>query len=187
MQARVQELEATGLARAWRAGGESARAALGERVHANVRALVAQAQRSFPGVAGEATSLAPAAVRRMLDALPAGADHLDFFRATAQTTRQILVEAARRRLADARGEGPVERARAPAHAARAGADADLLRIDAALRDLQCTDARRAEVFELVHFGRFGLHELAQALQRSEADIDHDLRLVRAWLGSVPTA
>lgn len=181
MQARVQELEATGLARAWRAGGESARAALGERVHANVRALVAQAQRSFPGVAGEATSLAPAAVRRMLDALPAGADHLDFFRATAQTTRQILVEAARRRLADARGEGPVERA------ACAGADADLLRIDAALRDLQCTDARRAEVFELVHFGRFGLHELAQALQRSEADIDHDLRLVRAWLGSVPTA
>lgn len=184
MQARVQELEATGLARAWRAGGESARAALGERVHANVRALVAQAQRSFPGVAGEATSLAPAAVRRMLDALPAGADHLDFFRATAQATRQVLVAAARR-VADPRGTAPIERARV--HIASAGADADLLRIDAALRDLQCTDARRAEVFELVHFGRFGLHELAQALQRSEADIDHDLRLVRAWLGSVPTA
>ncbi|MBX3690983.1 hypothetical protein [Dokdonella sp.] len=110
MQARVQELEATGLARAWRAGGGSAHVTPVERVHANVRALVAQAQRSFPGRAGEATSLAPEAVRRMHDAVPACADHLDFFRATAQ-----------------------------------------------------------------------------ALQRSEADIGHDLRLVRAGLASVPAA
>ncbi|MBC6943293.1 MAG: hypothetical protein DWB45_11295 [Xanthomonadales bacterium] len=161
MQARAQELEATGLVRAWRAGGESARAALVERVHANVRALVAQAQRSFPGMAGEATAAAPEAVHRMLDAHPACADRPDFFRATAQATRQVLVAAARR-VADPRGTAPIERARV--HIASAGADADPLRIEATLHDLQRTDARRAE-----------------------AGIDQDLRLARAWLDSVPTA
>jgi RNA polymerase sigma-70 factor, ECF subfamily len=176
--------EVTRLIAAWRGGDADAREALVERVYANVRAIAAQSLRQMPGATLSATDLAHEALIRLLGAHAEWNDRRHFFHVAAQATRQILVDAARQRLAAKRGGG-VERVELD-HAGEIAAnddDADLVRIDDALRDLQQADSRRAQMIELVYFGGLSRFEVAQALQVSEGTVDRDLRLARAWLRS----
>jgi RNA polymerase sigma factor (TIGR02999 family) len=176
--------EVTRLIAAWRDGDEGAREALVERVYANVRAIAAQSLRQMPGATLSATDLAHEALIRLLGTDAAWSDRRHFFHVAAQATRQILVDAARQRLASKRGGGAekVELDAALGVAANDG-DTQLVRIDDALRDLQQSDARRAQMIELVYFGGLSRVEVAQALQVSEGTVDRDLRLARAWLRS----
>jgi RNA polymerase sigma-70 factor, ECF subfamily len=174
----------TRLIAAWRGGDSDAREALVERVYANVRAIAAQSLRQMPGATLGATDLAHEALIRLLGADAEWNDRRHFFHVAAQATRQILVDAARQRLAAKRGGG-VERVDLE-HAGEIAAndnDAELVRIDDALRDLQQADARRAQMIELVYFGGLSRIEVARALQVSEGTVDRDLRLARAWLRS----
>lgn len=176
--------DVTRLIAAWRGGDPAAREALVERVYANVRAIAAQSLRQMPGATLSATDLAHEALMRLLGADAGWNDRRHFFHVAAQATRQILVDAARQRLAAKRGGG-VERVDLD-HAGEIAAndnDAELVRIDDALRDLQQADARRAQMIELVYFGGLSRIEVAEALQVSEGTVDRDLRLARAWLRS----
>jgi len=176
------EHDVTRLIAAWRDGDEGAREALVERVYANVRAIAAQSLRQMPGATLSATDLAHEALIRLLGADAAWSDRRHFFHVAAQATRQILVDAARQRLAGKRGGGAekVDLDAALGVAANDG-DAQLVRVDDALRDLSQTDARRAQIVELVYFGGLSRLEVAQTLQVSEGTVDRDLRLARAWL------
>jgi len=176
--------DVTRLIAAWRGGDESAREALVERVYANVRAIAAQSLRQMPGATLGATDLAHEALIRLLGADAGWSDRRHFFHVAAQATRQILVDAARQRLASKRGGGAekVELDAALGIAANDG-DTQLVRVDDALHDLQQTDARRAQMIELVYFGGLSRLEVAQTLQVSEGTVDRDLRLARAWLRS----
>lgn len=178
------EHEVTRLIAAWRGGDAGAREALVERVYANVRAIAAQSLRQMPGATLGATDLAHEALIRLLGADADWNDRRHFFHVAAQATRQILVDAARQRLAAKRGGGAerVELDLAGEVAANDN-DAELVRIDDALRDLQQADARRAQMIELVYFGGLSRVEVAQTLQVSEGTVDRDLRLARAWLRS----
>lgn len=174
--------EVTRLIVAWRGGDSEARTALVERVYANVRAIAAQSLRQMPGATLSATDLAHEALIRLLGANADWNDRRHFFHVAAQATRQILVDAARQRLAGKRGGG-AERVELDAalDVACSGDDAELLRIDDALRDLQQADARRAQMIELVYFGGLNRAEVAATLAVSEGTVDRDLRLARAWL------
>jgi RNA polymerase sigma-70 factor, ECF subfamily len=176
--------EVTRLIAAWRGGDPDAREALVERVYANVRAIAAQSLRQMPGATLGATDLAHEALIRLLGADAGWNDRRHFFHVAAQATRQILVDAARQRLAAKRGGGAerVDLDSAGDIAANDN-DAELVRIDDALRDLQQADTRRAQMIELVYFGGLSRVEVAQALQVSEGTVDRDLRLARAWLRS----
>lgn len=176
--------EVTRLIAAWRGGDAAAREALVERVYANVRAIAAQSLRQMPGATLGATDLAHEALIRLLGADADWNDRRHFFHVAAQATRQILVDAARQRLAAKRGGG-AERVDLDlaGDVAANGDDAELVRIDDALHDLQQADARRAQMIELVYFGGLSRVEVAQALQVSEGTVDRDLRLARAWLRS----
>jgi RNA polymerase sigma factor (TIGR02999 family) len=176
--------DVTRLIAAWRGGDEHAREALVERVYANVRAIAAQSLRQMPGATLSATDLAHEALIRLLGADAAWTDRRHFFHVAAQATRQILVDAARQRLASKRGGGAekVELDAALGVAANDG-DSELVRVDDALRDLSHSDARRAQVIELVYFGGLSRVEVASALEVSEGTVDRDLRLARAWLRS----
>jgi RNA polymerase sigma factor (sigma-70 family) len=66
-------------------------------------------------------------------------------------------------------------------------DAELVRIDEALRDLYASDRRRAQAVELVYFGGLSRAEVASTLEVSEGTVDRDLRLARAWLRSAMEA
>lgn len=176
------EHDVTRLIAAWRAGDSAARTALVERVYANVRAIAAQSLRQMPGATLSATDLAHEALIRLLGTRADWNDRRHFFHVAAQATRQILVDAARQRLAGKRGGG-AERVELDAalEVIGSGDDAELLRIDDALRDLQQADTRRAQMIELVYFGGLNRAEVAATLAVSEGTVDRDLRLARAWL------
>jgi RNA polymerase sigma factor (TIGR02999 family) len=176
--------ELTCLIAAWRHGDTDAREALVQRVYANVRAIAAQSLRQMPGATLSATDLAHEALIRLLGADANWQDRRHFFHVAAQATRQVLVDAARRRLAGKRGGGAehVELDAALGLADPDG-DANLVRLDDALRDLYESDPRRAQIVELVYFGGLSRSEVAASLDVSEATVDRDLRLARAWLRS----
>jgi len=173
---------------AWREGDANAREALVERVYANVRAIAAQSLHRAPGATLGTTDLAHEALIRLLGADASWEDRRHFFHVAAQATRQVLVDAARRRLSAKRGSGAehVELGHALDQPIPE-ADASLVQLDAALRDLQHNDPRRAQIIELVYFGGLGRAEVASSLALSETTVDRDLRLARAWLRSAMEA
>jgi len=178
----VGDHDITHLLAAWRGGDADAREALMQRVYANVRAIAAQSLRQMPGATLSATDLAHEALLRLLGSELDWADRKHFFHVAAQATRQVLVDAARKRLADKRG-GDVQRVEFDEALGLATPESDehLLRIDDALRDLAANDERRAHTIELVYFGGLSRPEVAAALDVSEGTVDRDLRLARAWL------
>jgi len=109
---------------------------------------------------------------------------LHFKRIAARAMRQLLVEAARRRLADKRGGGQV------AHITVSfGIEADappaqereLLKLDTALEALAQLNPRQAEMVESRFFGGLDIPATAALLQVSEATVARDWRAARAWL------
>lgn len=176
------EHDVTRLIAAWRGGDAAARELLMQRVYANVRAIAAQSLRRMPAATLSATDIAHEALIRLLGADAEWENRRHFFHVAAQATRQVLVDAARRRQADKRG-GDAERIDLDAarDVAQPEGDAELMRIDAALRALATADPRRAQIVELVYFGGLSRTEVAAALDVSEGTVDRDLRLARAWL------
>lgn len=174
--------EITRLIAAWRGGDADAREALMQRVYANVRAIAAQSLRRMPAATLSATDLAHEALMRMLGSDLDWADRRHFFHVAAQATRQVLVDAARKRLADKRG-GDAQHVDLDAALTIAApeSDATLICIDTALHDLARSDPRRAQTIDLIYFGGFSRVEVAAALDVSEGTVDRDLRLARAWL------
>lgn len=172
----------TRLIAAWRGGDAGARELLMQRVYANVRAIAAQSLRRMPGATLSATDLAHEALLKLLGTNLDWTDRRHFFHVAAQATRQVLVDAARKRLADKRG-GDVQHVDLDAALTVAApeSDATLVRVDTALRDLALTDLRRAQTIDLIYFGGFNRAEVAAALEVSEGTVDRDLRLARAWL------
>jgi len=110
---------------------------------------------------------------------------LHFKRIAARAMRQLLVEAARRRLADKRGGG----AAAPHLTVSFGTEGDaaptqereLLRLDGALEALAQLNPRQAEMVESRFFGGLDIPATAALLQVSEATVARDWRAARAWL------
>lgn len=180
--------ELTGLMRAWQGGDAAAGEQLLELVYARVRAIAAQSLRAQREATLTPTELAHEALLRLLGDTPDWRDRQHFFHVVAQATRQILVDHARRRLADKRGGG---QAALPLSAAELVSqpedEAALLRVDEALSELAEIDPRRARIVELVYFGGFARVEIAQALGISEGTVDRDLRFARAWLKQALTA
>ncbi len=174
--------EITSLLAGWRQGDAQAREALMQQVYANVRAIAARSLRAMPGGTLNATDLAHEALLRLLGSDPGWADRHHFFAVAAQATRQVLIDAARKRLADKRG-GNVPRVALEEAGEIASPEDDrrLLGIDAALTELAAANPRRARMIEMVYFGGLSRAEVAAALQVSETTVDRDLRLARAWL------
>ena len=60
-------------------------------------------------------------------------------------------------------------------------DIDVLEIDEALERLAGHNPRLAEIVELHYFGGLTYQELSETLKISEATVDRDLRLAKAWV------
>ena len=104
-----------------------------------------------------------------------------FFGVSARMMRRVLVDIARRRLADRRGGDairvPLDSIDVPA---REPGD-DLVAVDLALEDLAASDPRKAEVAELRFFGGLAIDETAAALGVSARTVQADWTFARAWL------
>lgn len=108
---------------------------------------------------------------------------LHFRRIAARAMRQVLVEAARRRTADKRGGGDDALTLDEQLVATELAAGEILALDGALDALAEVNARQARVVELRYFAGLGVLEVAEALGVSEATINRDWRVARAWLAA----
>jgi RNA polymerase sigma-70 factor, ECF subfamily len=106
-----------------------------------------------------------------------------FFAVSAQVMRHILVDYARQHASAKRGGGfeKVEldgEALASVLPERA---AELVALDEAMRALQEVYPRQSTVVELRYFGGLNNREASEVLKVSEATVERDWRLAKAWL------
>jgi len=104
-----------------------------------------------------------------------------FFGAASVAMRRILVEHARRRLAEKRGKGvenePLDRAASVA----LEPDLDVIQLNDALVELETSDPESARVVELRYFGGLSIEETAEALGTSPSSVTRLWSFARAWL------
>jgi RNA polymerase sigma factor (TIGR02999 family) len=106
-----------------------------------------------------------------------------FFGLAATIMRRLLVDHARERQADKRGSGEpgLSLSMAAEYAGRGAEEIDLLALNEALDRLAQINLRRSRVVELRYFGGLTNPETATVLGVSEATVERDWRLSRAWL------
>jgi len=106
---------------------------------------------------------------------------LHFKRIAARAMRQVLIEAARRRNADKRGNGAAVIEFDEAQQSLASCGQDLLALNAALESLARIHLRQAMMVESRFFGGLGVAEIADLFNVSEATVLRDWRAAKAWL------
>lgn len=176
--------EVTRLLEAWKNGRERAFDDLVPLVYDELRRLARSAMRGErEGHTLRTTALVHEAYMRLVgtDVAWGGSGH--FMRVAARAMRRILVDHARRRRRQKRGDG----------AEAVGLDtleeflpADsrpdaVLELDEALGRLAKLEERKAQAVELHYFGGLSYEEVADALEVSPATVHRDLRMARAWL------
>ena len=134
-----------------------------------------------PGHTLHSTALVHEAYVRLAGARIAYADRRHFFAAAARAMRRILTDHARARGRAKRG-GAMERVTLANVPAEGGEQTlDLIALDEAMAALAAQDARKNSVIELHYFAGLGVTEIAAVLDVSEATVNRDLRMARAWL------
>lgn len=174
----------TGWIREWQEGDAHARDRVFTRLYGELRRLAAAVLRSESGhdTLQPTALLNDALIKLTLAAqAPAADDRRHFARIVARAMRQVLVDRARRKLADKRGGGI---APLPLHdhdAALTGNPADLIALDDALAVLARLDPRAASVVELRVFAGLTIDETAQALEIHPSAVNREWAHASAWL------
>lgn len=129
----------------------------------------------------QTTALVHEAWLRMVaqDAASSG-DRLYFFSLAATMMRRILVNHARDRAAQKRGDG-IDLVSLSAAEQLATGEFDLVGLHDALDALALLDARQARVVEMKFFAGLELAEIAELLGVSLATIKRDWTMARLWL------
>ncbi|MEM7097872.1 MAG: ECF-type sigma factor [Pseudomonadota bacterium] len=108
-------------------------------------------------------------------------DRAHFFAIAANMVRNILVDHARAKGRQKRGDNAVPMTlHEDAHTGNESAE-DLLALDRALSELQALDERKVKLIELCYFTGLNQTEAAEALGVSVATVERDLKLARAYL------
>jgi RNA polymerase sigma-70 factor, ECF subfamily len=149
-----------------------------------LRRLAQSVRRNDPGATMSPTTLVNEAWLR-LAATPAVAhtSPLHFKRIAARAMRQVLVDIARKRIADKRGGKDAIAITLDDSAAIATVGDDVLALDGALDALARVSPRQAQMVECRFFGGLDVAETATLLDVSEATVLRDWRAARAWLAA----
>ena len=111
-------------------------------------------------------------------------DRRHFFAYAARTMRNIIIDSAREQFAECRGAG-VEHIGLDEDAAQqvpdGSASDELIRVDAALRELERLDPDLTELVEMRYFGGYTEIEVAELLKISERTVRRRWDKARAWL------
>jgi RNA polymerase sigma factor (TIGR02999 family) len=164
-------------------GDRKASADLLPVVYEELRRLAAQRLSGEPpGQTLQATALVHEAYLRLVGTDARGWEsRAHFFAAAAEAMRRVLIDRARRRLADRRGGGwrrvALETIDAPAQAE----EDVLMRVHGALEALALEDARAAELVKLRFFAGLSVEQAALALGMTDRTARRYWRFARAWL------
>lgn len=168
----------------WGDGDERALDQLIPFVYAELHAVAHRKLRvEISGHTLQTTALVHEAYAKLVDTNVAPRDKAHFFALAARTMRNILVDYARTRLSAKRGgvaqHVPLDEVQV---AVNDGEDnLEILALHEALQALEAQDERKARVIEAHIFAGLSYAETAVALGISEATVDRELRLAKAWL------
>jgi len=149
-----------------------------------LKRLAASVRRNDPGATLTPTALVSEAWLK-LAASPAHlvTSRLHFKRIAARAMRQVLIEAARRRLADKRGGGMIPVTLDEGLEGSLNSAEEVLALDAALEELARFQPRQAAMVEYRFFAGLDVAETARLLDVSEATVLRDWRVAKAWLAA----
>ena len=108
-------------------------------------------------------------------------DRAQFFAASSEAMRRILVEAARRRLAAKRGGGEVAIRLDDPEAREIAEDRGLLGIHEVLDALEAEDPMKARIVKLRFFSGLENGEIAALLEVNEKTVRRHWELAKVWL------
>lgn len=168
---------------AWSDGDRAALDRLAPIVYDDLRRLAAgYMQREPAGHALQPTALVHEAYLRLIDQQQVQwRNRAHFFGVAAQMMRRILVDHARKRLADKRGGGVTIVSLDEESPAGQSHSVDVLALDQALDQLTAVDPRLCRVVELKYFAGLNIDETASALDVSTATVERDWTVAKAWL------
>lgn len=95
--------------------------------------------------------------------------------------RRILIDGARKRLADKRGGGAETISLSDVGDLPAAARLDVLALDEALTRLAAFDPRQSRIVELLCFGGLTISEAADVEHVSERTVHREWKVAKAWL------
>lgn len=172
----------TMLLRDWKDGDQRARDVLVPLVYEELHRLAAnQLARERAGHTWRPTDLVSEAFLRLSgSAQPDWNDRVHFFAFAARIMRQLLVDRARRRVAEKRGGRAVKVSFDDVIASPDRPD-ELIALDEALAALAALDERKAQAVELHYFGGLGQADIARLWSVHVNTVARDLRLATAWL------
>lgn len=128
----------------------------------------------------EATTLVHEAYLRLVRANhPHYESRSHFYGVASRVMRQVLVDAARTRLALKRGDAPIQLADLGEFGA--APDQTLLAVDEALERLAAISEVKAALIEMRYFGGMTAEDCAEAKSMSVHMVRKELRLAQAWL------
>ena len=103
-----------------------------------------------------------------------------FFALSAQAMRRILLDNARNRDAQKRGNG-FKISLEDISDLAGDSNHDLIELDASLTELETFDPTQAKIIELRYFGGMTIDETAEVLNISSATVKREWAMARAWL------
>lgn len=188
--AQAAQANVTQLLRAWSAGDLAAEAKVLPLIDEELRRI---ARSGLSGSAGSMTLqttdiVNEAYIRLSRQRSGDRQDRRHFFAVTAAVVRRILLDAARRRLADKRDkrrdavslDAPPEGS-LPLEAMTPSRAAELIDLDDALQHLASVYPRQARLIELRYFSGLSVDESAHYLSVSPATAKRDWLMAKAWL------
>jgi RNA polymerase sigma factor (TIGR02999 family) len=166
----------------WSQGDHSALEQLTPIIYDDLLRLArARLRREYGEHTLEPTSLVHEAYLRLADQTKLHAkNRAHFYAIAANTMRRVLIEHARKRMAQKRGGGVRVTLRTGMDIAEQRAP-DIVVLDDALRRLAEIDERKSRAIELKFFGGMSTEEIGLVLGISVATVGRELRLGQAWM------
>jgi RNA polymerase sigma-70 factor, ECF subfamily len=176
----------TRLLSAWQSGDARALEHLAPLIYEELRNRARRYMRNErPGHTLQATAVVHEAFVKLVEMNVSWQDRAHFFAVAARQMRRILVDHAKARFRDKRGgtttTDSLDDSAVLDDGPGTAGDIDVLEIDEALHRLASTNVRLAEIVELHYFGGLTYQELSETLKISEATVDRELRLAKAWV------
>lgn len=167
----------------WQEGDAVARDRVFTRLYSEMKRMAAAVLRSESGHDTlQPTALLNDALMKFIQArAPDVADRGHFIRVVARAMRQILIDRARRKLAEKRGSGVVMESIDDIDVAGHGSPLELVALDDALSVLAELDPRAASVVEMRVFVGLTIEETAQALDIHPSAVNREWAHASAWL------
>jgi RNA polymerase sigma-70 factor, ECF subfamily len=175
--------QVTQLLQAWSEGDQGALDQLMPVVYDELHRLAGRYMADErPGHTLQATALVNEAYLRLANSRGGWRDRAHFFALSARVMRRILVDWARSRRAQKRGNDVPALELEENLAIVAGKSGnDLIAIDDALQTLAAFDSRQSQIVELRFFGGLSVKETAEVLTVSEETVRRDWKVAKSWL------